>query len=215
MLRSFAATRVADRLAVLDIFLDMEDHVSLSELAERVRAEAPDLLDQAFLQETMDMFCQYGFAQRRDFDSSTPRYEHLHLGNHHDHLICTRCGRIQEFHNEPLERLQNKIAAEYSFHPLQHKMEIYGLCGQCMAGRQGVIPLPLAANGEEVTIVEIEGGRQMSKRLHDMGLTQGTCLHVVSNGAGPTVVIANGARLALGSGIADKIRVSHSCVHTT
>jgi len=213
VLRSFEATRVDDRLAVLDIFLDMEEHVTLSELTAEVRKRAPGLLDQAFLQETMEMFCQYGFAQRRDFESSETCYEHLHLGKHHDHLICTKCGRIQEFHDEHLERLQNRIAQGFSFHPLQHRMEIYGLCDQCMATRRGVIPLPMAANGERVTIVEITGGRQMKRRLADMGLAEGACLEVVSNTTGPFVVIVNQTRLALGSGIAEKIMVNHSCVH--
>ena len=213
VLRSFDATRVDERLAVLDIFLDMGEHVTLTDLAARVREREPQLMDQAFLQETMNMFCQYGFARRLDFESSETCYELVHLGNHHDHLICTRCGHIQEFHNERLERLQNEVAALYSFHPLQHKMEIYGLCADCMATRQETIPLHLAANGERVKIVEIEGGRQMARRLADMGLTVGSCLEVVSNTAGPFVVIVNHSRLALGSGIAEKIMVRHSCAH--
>ncbi|MFZ5775573.1 MAG: transcriptional repressor [Thermodesulfobacteriota bacterium] len=214
VLESFGATRVKERLLILDIFLGIEEHFTLSGLEAIVRERLPELLDREFLSETMEMFCRYGFAQKRVFEAQEPVFEHRHLGVHHDHFICTRCGKIEEFISEEIERLQQQIAESRNFHPLQHKLEIYGLCAACMAQREPALPLPLAANGERVRIVRIAGGREAAARLADLGLVPGECLEVISNHpSGPFIVALRGARLAINSGMAQKIMVAHSCPH--
>lgn len=215
VLESFKATRVSDRLKVLDVFLSCERHLTLAELEEMVSRMDADLQDIAFLEETMEMFCQFGFAQKRTFESRGVTYEHNHLGSHHDHFICTRCGTIQEFVNPLLEQLQMAIAKENHFHALQHKMEIYGLCDRCMLQRAGTLPLVLAAKGERVKVVSLSGGREARKRLTDMGLAPGVCLQVINNNpSGPFIVAINEARLALGAGIAQHVQVIHDCSHS-
>lgn len=214
VLESFGATRIEERLRVLDLFLSTEQHVTLSELEQLIGEKVPRLQDRTFLKETMDMFCQFGFAKERSFENRETQYEHRHLGQHHDHFICTRCGSIHEFVNAGLERLQMTIAKELGFHPLQHKMEIYGLCAGCMDQRDDTIPLLMAANGEKVQIVRIAGGREMQSRLAAMGLMVGTCLQVINNHAtGPFIIAVNDSRMALGTGMAQKIMVAHACQH--
>lgn len=211
VLESFGATRVRERLVVLDIFLAMEGHLTLSGLEAIVRERLPELLDRGFLAETMEMFCRFGFARKCVFETQEPVYEHRHLGVHHDHFICTRCGRIEEFVNQEIERLQGEIAKRIGFHPLQHKMEIYGLCAACMARREPALSLHHAANGERVRIVRIVGGREARARLADLGLTEGECLEVISNHpSGPFIVALRGTRMAINSGLAEKIMVAPS-----
>ncbi|MEW6426514.1 MAG: transcriptional repressor [Thermodesulfobacteriota bacterium] len=213
VLESYKASRIADRLAVLDIFLANEQHQSLADLEQQVAGVNPELRDRAFLQETMEMFCQFGFAQKRVFESREPVFEHHHLGAHHDHFICTRCGMIQEFVNPELERLQIAIAAQYHFHPLQHKMEIYGLCDRCMLLRTPAIPLVMATRGERVRVVRLTGGKQLQDRLMAMGIVAGVCLEIINNSAaGPFVVAVNDSRIALGAGIAQHVEVTHDCI---
>jgi len=214
VLQTFNASRIEERLQVLDIFLSVEDHLSLTGLEVIIKEKMPALLDREFLKETMEMFCQFGFAHKQLFETQEAVYEHLHLGMHHDHFICTRCGKIQEFANHNLERLQHEIARQFQFHPLQHKMEIYGLCASCMAQREPALSLQYAANGERVRIVTILGGREVQTRLSDMGLTVGTCLEIVSNhSSGPLIVASKGTRLAINAGLAKKIMVAHACRH--
>lgn len=214
VLDSFRATRIDDRLKILDIFLSTEQHLTISDLEYIIREKDPDLLDRVFIKETMEMFCQFGFASKMTFDGQEIHYEHHHLGMHHDHFICTRCGLIQEFVNEELEHLQLTIARDFRFHPLQHRMEIYGLCSKCMEQRDATLPLMLAANGEEVCIVAIEGGRGIQARLTAMGLGIGTHLEVINNNAsGPFIVAVKDNRLALGAEMTQKILVTHSCRH--
>ncbi|MBU0674565.1 MAG: transcriptional repressor [Proteobacteria bacterium] len=209
------ATRIQERLEILDLFLSIEQHVTLLELAVLVREKNPARIhDMNFLKETMEMFCQCGFARKRIFESQDPVYEHHHLGAHHDHFICTACGEIREFHNPALERLQLEIAMEHHFHPLQHKMEIYGLCTNCLEQREPKPPLLLTTVGERVKIVEITGSREVRGRLAAMGLSPGTILEVINrNPAGPVIVATNDVRIALDTSLAANIRVVHSCRH--
>ncbi len=53
------------------------------------------------------------------------------LKEHHDHLVCEKCGKIIEFHSEEIEELQNKICKDYNFKPTFHRLEIYGICEDC------------------------------------------------------------------------------------
>jgi Fur family ferric uptake transcriptional regulator len=212
VLESINATRIADRLKILDEFLSVELHITLPDMLEFIRAGGINDYDLTFLRETMDMFCQCGFAQKNEFEAQETTYEHHHLGGHHDHFICTSCGLIREFRNNRLERLQREIATEFNFHPLQHKMEIYGLCEDCLAKREVNPPLQLAAVGEKVRIVEIVGSREMQARMAAMGLSPGTLLEVINNNpAGPFIVAAHETRLALDFAMAQAILVTHVC----
>ena len=53
------------------------------------------------------------------------------LREHHDHLVCEKCGKIIEFHSKEIEELQNKICNDYNFQPTFHRLEIYGICEDC------------------------------------------------------------------------------------
>jgi len=200
--------RIEERLNVIDTFLNTEEHVTLDELihllSERGYEYEPD-----FVRQCMNRWIHHGFAQKKTFEGQPPRYEHRHLGKHHDHLICTKCGEILEFRNEDVERLQVKIAADQGFHMLQHKMEIYGICSHCLTERRPMMPLAMAKTGERVIIKEITGGRHAQSRLASMGLRTGDLLEIISNnGHGRLIVGHDCMRLALGRGVAQKILIS-------
>ena len=75
----------------------------------------------------------------RRFDDGQTRYEAAGHGDHHDHLICTSCGRIVEFENERIEELQLRVARSHGFEVQSHKLELYGRCDGCRgtaAGRE-------------------------------------------------------------------------------
>jgi Fur family ferric uptake transcriptional regulator len=200
--------RFNDRLAVLEIFLMTEHHVTAQELAELVNAQGAGL-EFEFVRDTIELMCQYGFARKNVFDNGDPRYEHLHLGQHHDHMICTKCKRIFEFQNQAVEQLQLQIAAKNGFHLLQHKMELYGICRQCLEQRDIQISLDNARQGEKLVIKGFSGGRTSRLRLVSMGLRIGDQIEIISNvSRGEMVVAADFKRLVIGRGLAQKIQVS-------
>lgn len=70
------------------------------------------------------------------------------------------------------------------------------------------IPLSLLSRGEKGTVYSITGGQNMSKRLQEMGLNKGVELEVIKNDLGPVIVCREGAKIALGRGLAQKILLS-------
>jgi len=200
--------RVEDRLNIIEVFLENDRHLTLQDLVGILRDRGYDY-DPEFVRQCMNRWVEHGFAQKKTFEGQPPRYEHRHLGRHHDHMICTKCGKIIEFHNEEMERLQVRIARQHGFHMLQHKMEIYGICSECLALRQPLMPLVMAKPGERVEIKDMMGGRSAMGRLASMGLRRGDVLEVISNNAQGRLIVGHGTtRLALGRGVAEKITVS-------
>lgn len=196
-----------DRYKVLEAFLQTEQHVTSNELIQ-ILAKRGYLLAPDFVRETLKLMCNYGFAQKNRFGNGEVRYEHRHLGQHHDHMICTKCKSIFEFKNEQLENLQLKISSSYGFHMLQHKMEIYGICSSCLKEHLRLMPLDKAKQGERLTIKEILGGAGVRMRLLTMGLRLEDEIDVVTNiNRGQLVIAVEGKRYALGRGLAQKILV--------
>jgi Fur family ferric uptake transcriptional regulator len=199
--------RFEDRYAVLDVFLQTEQHVTVSELAKRIQTKGLSL-SAAFLEETLQLMCQFGFAHANRFDNGEIRYEHLHLGQHHDHMVCTKCNQIIEFNDPGLESLQMRIAASHGFHLLQHKMELYGICSKCLESRVPLMPLARAKPGENVIIRDFTGGRGSRMRLVTMGLRVGDKIQIINNlSQGQLAVAMEFNRLIIGSGMAQKILV--------
>jgi len=202
--------RIQDRLNVTDVFLGCEEHLTLEGLHRLLKEKGYDY-EPEFVRQCMNRMVDLGFAQKKQFEGRPILYEHRHLGRHHDHLICTKCGKIVEFANEDMERLQLQIAAENGFHMLQHRMEIYGLCHTCLAKRRPLMPLGMAKPGEQVVIREMAGGWTARSRLTDMGLRLGSVVEIISNtGQGRIILGRDCIRLAIGRGFAQKIMVSLS-----
>ncbi|MCD6307262.1 MAG: transcriptional repressor [Deltaproteobacteria bacterium] len=200
--------RIQDRLKVIDVFMGTKAHITLEEILDLLR-EAGHNLDPMFVTNCMNWMVEWGFAQKKQFEEQPIRYEHRHLGKHHDHLICAKCGKIVEFRDETIERRQLEVAAAHGFHMLQHRLDIYGLCSDCLSKRQRFLPLAAARSGERVVIREIAGGRTRRARLASMGLRPGDVIEVISNSGEGRLILGHGhARLAVGRGFAQVIMVA-------
>ncbi|CAB1083294.1 Fur family transcriptional regulator [Alkalispirochaeta odontotermitis] len=196
-----------DRFKVLEAFLQTEKHVSVDDLVERLVKNGWRLKPE-FVRETLKLMCRFGFAHKSRFDNGVVRYEHRHLGQHHDHMICTKCRKILEFEEEQIEQLQIKIAATHGFHMLQHKLEIYGICNNCIRERIQLMPLTVAKPGERLVIKEISGGTGAKMRLLSMGLRIEDRIEVITNNSqGQLAIAADLKRFVLGRGLAEKIMV--------
>lgn len=199
--------RFEDRFHILEIFLLTEEHLTADELIE-VLEKSGYHFSADFVRDTLKLMCRFGFASKNRFDNGKVRYEHRHLGQHHDHMICTKCKEIFEFQNNRLENLQLQIAASHGFHMLQHRMEIYGICSNCLRDRTRAMPLGAAKQGERLVISEITGGSGARMRLLTMGLRIGDKVEVITNqNRGQMVIAVDFKRFVLGKGLADKILV--------
>jgi len=199
-----------DRFKILEVFLRIERHMTETELLNLLNDSGYDF-SKDLVADTLRLMCRFGFASKNRFDNGEIRYEHRHLGQHHDHMICTKCKNIIEFRNDQLEELQTRISAGFGFHMLQHKMEIYGICSACLKTRSRLIPLAAARQGERLTIKEFTGGAGARLRLLTMGLRIGDEIEVITNqGGGQTVIAADFNRFVLGKGLTQKILVERN-----
>ena len=76
---------------------------------------------------TIKLFEANGFLERHDFGAGRGRYEETAARRHHDHLIDLDSGKVIEFRNEEIERLQERVARELGFNLVGHKLELYGV----------------------------------------------------------------------------------------
>jgi Fur family ferric uptake transcriptional regulator len=118
------------REIILDAFLSSGRHISIEDLYLKLRAKHPSI-GYATVYRTLKLFAESGIAREIHFGDGQTRYEPARQGEHHDHLVCTRCGTIEEFENEAIEKLQDEVASERGFLIEKHKLELYGLCPNC------------------------------------------------------------------------------------
>jgi Fur family ferric uptake transcriptional regulator len=116
------------REQILNVFLKNE-HITAEQMYRLLSKKDPHI-GLATIYRTLNLFCEAGLAQARHFGSQT-QYDNVSHKGHHDHLICTSCGKIVEFENCDIERLQEEVAARNGFTIQTHKLELYGLCASC------------------------------------------------------------------------------------
>lgn len=120
----------AQREKILEIFLKTERHVTTEELYEIIKKKSPDI-GQATVFRTLRLMCQARIAEEVDLGDKKIRYEHKYGHEHHDHLVCTKCGRFIEVKEPEIESLQNKLCKKNNFLPQKHSMKIFGICNKC------------------------------------------------------------------------------------
>ncbi len=116
------------REVILMTFLEAKRHVTSEDLYQAVR-KAHSNIGYTTVYRTMKLLVEAGLATERHFDDGITRYEIEH--EHHDHLVCIKCGKIQEFECDEIEERQNEIATSHGFEILRHRHELYGHCQSC------------------------------------------------------------------------------------
>ncbi|MEP6571030.1 MAG: transcriptional repressor [Acidobacteriota bacterium] len=122
--------RTTQRDLILDIFLRTEEHLSSEDLYRLVKHQDPSI-GQTTVYRTLKLLTEAGLAREVRFGDGITHYEHNYKHQHHDHMICSECGRIIEFFSAELEALQDKLAAQHRFQITQHSHRIIGLCVEC------------------------------------------------------------------------------------
>ena len=118
------------RLRILEVLEGSPDrHVSAEDLYRALLA-AGESIGLATIYRVLTQFEQAGLVIRHNFDSGSAVFE-LAASEHHDHLVCVRCGRVTEFVDETIEERQRMIADRNGFTMTDHSLIIYGLCSDC------------------------------------------------------------------------------------
>jgi Fur family ferric uptake transcriptional regulator len=102
-------------------------------LGQLAQADVPkaERVSRATVYRALGLLTEGGFLELLDFGSGEAHYEHVIGHKHHDHLICTECGRIEEFVDERIEELQMEIARSRGFELTSHDLRLLGVCKSC------------------------------------------------------------------------------------
>ncbi len=122
--------RSEQREHILDVFLKTDRHLTMADLYGIVRGKYPKI-GYATVYRAMKVICDAGIAREIDFGDGIARFEHKYDHDHHDHLICLKCGKFIEAVEPRIEKLQESMARKHKFTATSHKMQIFGFCKQC------------------------------------------------------------------------------------
>ena len=122
------------RKTVLQIFLDHPgEHLSAEDVHDLLRDKRTEI-GLATVYRSLELLSDLGILQKMEFGDGCSRYEVNTLDptrHHHHHLICTKCGKVQEFDDDLLEDLEQDIAEKSGFQIIDHQVKFFGVCKEC------------------------------------------------------------------------------------
>jgi len=104
-------------------------HMTVEEIYQALIASGEEI-GLATVYRVLTQFEQAGLVRRHHFEGGQSVFE-LNEGQHHDHIVCIRCGRVDEFMDPRIEELQRTIATEAGYEITDHQLHIYGVCARC------------------------------------------------------------------------------------
>lgn len=129
-LRKLGLKATLPRLRILQLFHERQmKHLSAEDVYRFLLEEKIDV-GLATIYRVLMQFADAGILIRRQFESGAAVFE-LNEGSHHDHLVCTACGNVEEFVDAGIERRQDEIAKERGFALHAHALSLYGVCAAC------------------------------------------------------------------------------------
>lgn len=127
----------SERTALLREIFSTHYHFEADELLFKMKGKGVKI-SRATIYRSLDLLVRSGMVRRVHLGEDHYHYERVSQDDHHDHLICTGCGGVIEFHDPALERRQMEICHKSHFTPTFHNLQILGICERCQ--RKGEHP---------------------------------------------------------------------------
>ena len=118
------------RMKILEILEQNEQRHLSAEDVYKALLEAGEDIGLATVYRVLTQFETAGLVTRHHFEGGHSVFE-LSQGDHHDHILCVKCGRVDEFVDEVIEERQKQIAEKAGYEMTDHSLYIYGVCEQC------------------------------------------------------------------------------------
>ena len=126
-LKNMGLKATVPRLKILELFENSSQrHLTAEDVYRMLLADHLDI-GLATVYRVLTQFEQAGLLQRHHFESGKAIFE-LNEGEHHDHLVCIQCGRVEEFFDPEIEKRQNEIAEQRGFTVREHALYLYVEC---------------------------------------------------------------------------------------
>jgi Fur family ferric uptake transcriptional regulator len=129
-LRNAGLKATLPRLKILELFEKSDERHLSAEDVYKVLLNAGDDVGLATVYRVLTQFEDAGLLVRHHFESGKAVFE-LNEGNHHDHIVCVKCGVVEEFYDAEIERRQKEAAESRGFIMQEHSLMIYGICEKC------------------------------------------------------------------------------------
>ena len=126
-LKSAGLKATLPRLKILSLFENSKDRHLSAEDIYKVMISAGEDVGLATVYRVLTQFEQAGLLIRHHFESGKAVFE-LNGGSHHDHIVCIKCGRVEEFYDAEIEKRQISAAEKLGFKMQDHSLTIYGTC---------------------------------------------------------------------------------------
>ena len=121
------------RLKILELFeRSKERHLSAEDVYKILINKGEDV-GLATVYRVLTQFEEAGLLSRHHFESGKAVFE-INEGTHHDHIVCVKCGRVEEFYDEEIEKRQQQAAESRGFTMQEHSLMIYGICSKQPCG---------------------------------------------------------------------------------
>ena len=126
-LKSSGLKATLPRIKILEVFQRTERrHLTAEDVFKVLLGEGADI-GLATVYRVLMQFEQAGLLRRSNFESGKAVFE-LNEGQHHDHLVCLDCGRVEEFYDAEIEQRQRTIAVTRGFELQEHSLALYARC---------------------------------------------------------------------------------------
>jgi len=137
IIRAIGVKVTDQRMTILQEILNGAEHVTAQSVFENVKHKTPDI-GFATVYRFLRTLTDHNVLSEIRVQGLPARYEWANK-KHHDHISCTSCGKISEFENDEIEKLQIQIARNLNYKLTNHIMELYGLCSDCQR-KQNILP---------------------------------------------------------------------------
>lgn len=117
------------RMKILNILEEVRGHMSAEDIYRRLLASGEEIA-LATVYRVLTQSEEAGLVERHNFEGDSCVFE-LKQDEHHDHLVCVRCGKVEEFFDEVIEERQRAIAKRFKFVMTDHSLNVYGICKHC------------------------------------------------------------------------------------
>ncbi|SFV70637.1 Ferric uptake regulation protein FUR [hydrothermal vent metagenome] len=133
LLKSSNLKYTKQRELILQIIYDNNGHFTPEDIYNLIKMSYPEVkLGIATVYRTLTLLEEANIVSSISFGTQGKKYE-FGLKEHHDHLVCLKCGGIEEFFDETIEKQQEEIAKKFNFKMTSHIMKITGICSACQA----------------------------------------------------------------------------------
>ena len=131
-LKTRGLTFTTERRQILDAVFSIAGHFDVDQLYDELKKRGTRI-SRATIYRCIPLLIESGMIKEALRCQKNVRYEHVFGHEHHDHMVCLDCGRVIEFKDDRIEKLQDDVCRKYSFKSVDHRLGIRGYCKKCQS----------------------------------------------------------------------------------